>query len=1303
MSNLAVHGTELDTEESVQRDPAPLLRCVVSSREQQVNVHAMLDSGCQGYAFLDQNWARDHNVPFYPARRPFQLYGFDGDEKEDAFVRYYTRIDLRIGGHVQRDVPFYITPLAHYPIILGHAWLIKHNPRIDWSSKDVVFDSEYCRTRCNLPSEPQRQRMVLSPPTKKGLEIAQISVSACKSFARRGDCDMFVATIEDIDDALSPKESVDFLLKAPPELHDLSDVFSPQKADKLPPHRSYDHEIRLLPEAKLPYGPLYSMSREELQVLREWLDENLRKGFIRPSSSHVASPVLFVKKPGGGLRLCTDFRALNNVSEKDRYPLPLIKETLNNMKGMKYFTKIDIISAFNNVRMKEGQEFLTAIRTRYGLFESLVMPFGLTGAPATFQRFINDTLREFLDHFCSAYLDDILIYSRTREEHVQHVRAVLTELRNVGLYAKLSKCEFFVSETRFLGLIVGKDGIRMDPEKVRAIQDWKAPLNLKDVQGFLGFANFYRRFVRGYSSIVRPLVELTRKDVKFQWNEECDLAFNCLKLAFVNAPILAPFDWDREILLETDASDFVSAGVISQYDDNGILRPVAYFSKKHTCTECNYEIYDKELLAIVRCFEEWRPELEGSAFPIKVLSDHRNLEYFTTTKQLNRRQARWAEFLSRFRFKINYRPGKQGEKPDALTRRSADLPKKGDERLRFQSQVVLKRENFEIPSILPPTPPDSEPEDLPKTPKRRKRVRFKGLDPPEPEPELKSEECCINVLTRQQASQLPAAETPAPSPNLNPTSRPEREEPEIPAPQETRQSATEVVLPDEISRLYAKACQEDENMQSLMNAVREGRSKHKSVQIAQCDFRNDYLFYRDRLYVPDDDELKAALLKLFHESPAAGHPGRARTYQLLSKDYYWKGMDAYTRRWVRNCETCRRIKPSREGRRGLLQPLPVPQKVWIDLSMDFVTHLPKCDGFDAILVVVDRLSKMRHYIACRTTDNARDLAYLFKREIWRLHGTPETIVSDRGIQFVNEFWRQLCELLSVQRRLSTAYHPESDGQTERMNAVLEQHLRAYVSYMQDDWVEWLPIAEFSANSIFSETTGLSPFRAVYGYQPSLGIEPVQRSPEPIQRDVEEFVTDMNAIREYLSAQILLAQARYEETANRRRTPSRRFEAGQKVWLDTKNIKTLRPRKKLDWKNVGPFRIAEVVGPYAYRLELPPSMRIHPVFNPSLLSLASDDPLPHQRSPAPPPIEVEGETQSEVDDILDSRWDRRGRGGAARLKYLVKWTGYDDPTLEPADTIAEDVPELVVNFHRRYPEKPKPNQLPHLVSRHPPPG
>ena len=387
--------------------------------------------------------------------------------------------------------------------------------------------------------------------------------------------------------------------KLPLEVRDLVGVFSPKEADKLPPHRPYDHDIKLIDGKVPPFGPLYPMSRDELIVLKEWLMKNLANGFIVPSSSPVASPVLFVKKPGGGLRFCVDYRALNAVTVKDRYPLPLTKESLNNLKGMKYFSKIDIISAFNNLRMKEGLEYLTAFRTRFGLFESRVMPFGMTGAPATFQRFINDVLREYLDVFCTAYLDDILVYSRTRSEHVQHLRKVLEALRDAGLYAKIEKCEFFVSETTFLGIIVGKDGIRMDPAKVKTVRDWGTPTCVTDVQAFIGFANFYRRFIRDFSKIIDPMVRLTRKDVKFRWDSACELAFTRLKNAFTEAPVLAPFDWEKEVILETDASDYVSAGVLSQYGEDGILRPVAFFSKKHSVTECNYEIYDKELLAII--------------------------------------------------------------------------------------------------------------------------------------------------------------------------------------------------------------------------------------------------------------------------------------------------------------------------------------------------------------------------------------------------------------------------------------------------------------------------------------------------------------------------------------------------------------------------------------------------------------------------------------------------------------------------------------------------------------------------------
>lgn len=412
-------------------------------------------------------------------------------------------------------------------------------------------------------------------------------------------------------------------------------MFSPKEAEKLPPHRPYDHDIKLKDGQNPPWGPLYPMSRDQLQALKEWLEENLRKGFIRPSSSPVSSPVLFVSKPDGSLRLCMDYRGLNGVSVKDRYPLPLTRETLNSLKGMRYFSKIDIVAAFNNIRIKKGLEYLTAFRTKLGLFESLVMPFGLTGAPATWQRFMNDILRPYIDIFVQVYLDDILIYSRTREEHERHIRAVLQALREHQLYAKPSKCEFFKTEVKYLGFIISDEGIKMDPAKIRTIVDWKPPADVTDVKSFTGFAGFYRRWIKDFSRILAPITALERKDVPFHWTPACQQAFERLKKAFTSEPVLKHFDWDKPAVLETDASDYVCAGVLSQHDDDGILHPIAFFSKKMTPAECNYEIYDKELLAIVLCLEEWSAELKMSQHEVKVLSDHRNLEYFMSTKKLS--------------------------------------------------------------------------------------------------------------------------------------------------------------------------------------------------------------------------------------------------------------------------------------------------------------------------------------------------------------------------------------------------------------------------------------------------------------------------------------------------------------------------------------------------------------------------------------------------------------------------------------------------------------------------------------------
>ncbi|KAG0161663.1 hypothetical protein PDIDSM_2095 [Penicillium digitatum] len=893
------------------------------------------------------------------------------------------------------------------------------------------------------------------------------------------------------------------------------------------------------------------MSRNELEVLKDWIEDNLRKGFIRPSSSPAASPVLFVKKPGGGLRFCVDYRAPNAITVKDR--------TLNNLKGMKFFTKIDIISAFNNLRIAKGQEYLTAFRTRLGLFESLVMPFGLTGAPASFQRFINDTLREYLDCFCTAYLDDILIYSRTRAEHIEHVRKVLQRLREAGLFAKLSKCEFCVSETKFLGIIIGEDGIP-----------------------FIGFGNFYRRFIRDFSKVIAPLVRLTKKDVRFEWTPVCQLSFEALKKAFTSAPVLKAFDWSKEI-----------------YDDAGILHPIAFFSKKHSAAECNYEIYDKELLAIIRCFEEWRPELEGTPSPVKVITDHRNLEYFTTTKLLNAAKP-------------------DGAKPDALTRRSEDIPKEGDERLAHQSQTVLKKENLQINVTT------------------RQRNGVTTTTPPEL-PDLPEE---------------PPATAEVP-PTI--TVPPDIADPPITAAPETRVRFIENNLPEPpstIKDLLLEAYNQDKVVQSILEALDKNASRHPEITLADCERRGNYLYYRNRLYVPDNDELKAEILRLCHDKPTVGHPGRSKTYELL--------VYQYVSDWTKNCHTCRRITPAREVRQGILRQLPVPERAWQDISMDFITHLPLSYGYDAILVVVDRLTKMKHFIHCKGTCNAEEVARLYTGHVWKLHGLPNTVVSDRGPQFVAQFWKHLTKRLRITNLLSTAYHPETDGQTERANAVLEQYLRAMTGLNGSRWPN-------SLQTLITESTRVSPFYANYGFHPRIGFEPSQPASHPATRDAEKFATRMQELTEYVRAEILSAQARYEEQTNRHRAPA----------PDT---------KKLDWKNLGPFKVLEAISAHAYKLELPASMKIHPVFNVSLLQPAATNPVNGQVTEPAPPVEVEGLEEWEVEDILDSRWERRGRGGP-RLKYTVKWIGYDEPTEEPAEYL-DHAREIVRNFHRRYPHKPR---------------
>jgi len=361
-----------------------------------------------------------------------------------------------------------------------------------------------------------RNGLGLEPPGPgtKPIQIAALGGRSFRRIAHMEQLTVFSLSLYEINRALEPKKEVkhlDLVDYVPKEYHEFLPLFSEAVAKALPPHRPYDHKIPLREGFTPPFGPLYSLSKTELQALKEWLEENLSKGFIRASSSPAASSILFAKKGDGSLRLCVDYHGLNEGTIKNRYPLLLLQETLIRLSKAKYFTTLDIRGAYNLVWMAEGEEWKTAFRTRYGLFESLVMPFGLINAPADFQAQINDVHRQFLDDFCTALLDDILIYSNTLEEHKKQVYKVLKALSDAGLHLKPEKCHFHKQEVKYLGFIIRTNGVRMDTEKVSCVLDWQTPENVIDIQCFLGFTNFYRRFIRDYCKVVSPLTSLKRR------------------------------------------------------------------------------------------------------------------------------------------------------------------------------------------------------------------------------------------------------------------------------------------------------------------------------------------------------------------------------------------------------------------------------------------------------------------------------------------------------------------------------------------------------------------------------------------------------------------------------------------------------------------------------------------------------------------------------------------------------------------------------------------------------------------------
>uniref|UniRef100_A0A3B1IMZ3 Gypsy retrotransposon integrase-like protein 1 n=1 Tax=Astyanax mexicanus TaxID=7994 RepID=A0A3B1IMZ3_ASTMX len=595
---------------------------------------ALIDSGAEGN-FMKESLVQELQLRMEPLPHQLSARALDGSPIGCAPITHQTSpVILQTSFLHKERLSFFVLPVTDYAIVLGLPWLEKHDPIISWSSKEIVCWSPYCLENC-----------VTSCP----LALGSTSVE-------------------------SPDNLSSF--HVPHEYSDLALVFSKKNATKLPPHRPYGCAIDLIEGATLPKARIYPLTREEEKAMDDYITEALAQGFIRPSKSPVGSGFFFVKKKDGGLRPCIDYRGLNDITVKFAYPLPLIPTALEQFRGASFFTKLDLRSAYNLVRVREGDEWKTSFSTTKGHYEYLVMSYGLANAPSVFQCFMNDVFRDMIGQFVVVFIDDILVYSPDLNTHIRHVRLVLQRLLEYELFVKGEKCEFHLQRVEFLGYVISSSGVVMNDDKVNAVSNWPTPTTVKELQRFLGFANFYRRFIRNFSAIAAPMTALLKNSPKtLTWSNQAQASFDTLKTAFVSAPILVHPDPESPFTVEVDASETGVGAVLSQRrGDPAKLHPIAFYSHKLSSAERNYGIGDRELLAVKLALEEWRHWLEGALHPFVVLTDHKNLEYLRTAKRLNSRQARWSLFFSRFNFSITFRPGSRNTKADALSRMYATEP-----------------------------------------------------------------------------------------------------------------------------------------------------------------------------------------------------------------------------------------------------------------------------------------------------------------------------------------------------------------------------------------------------------------------------------------------------------------------------------------------------------------------------------------------------------------------------------------------------------------------------------------------------
>lgn len=1136
-SSAVVTNSTLNQIQSKNTLSLPFVQITIQGKNSSVKTYALLDTGADA-SYIDQRLAEA--IQLVPDK-PVCATGANGSNITSFSLQEPTVFQL---GSAPFSSPFIQASSLQFPVYLGMDWCEENNVVINCQERLASFTcldkpkSIDLLRREELPSNLYQFHTLNSISSQETMDI-QYEDSGIPTF-----------------------------------LASYASVFNPQESKELPPRRPYDMKINLIEGTTPPWGRIIPLSTADNNLLLDYINEELEKGFIERSTSPCSSPIFFVGKSDGSKRPCIDFRALNAITIKDRCPIPSAEALTDCLAGSQIFSKVDLKAAFNQIRIAEGHEWKTAFRTPFGLYQYKVMPFGLCNAPSTFQALMNEVLLPYLNQFVVVYLDDILIFSKSVAEHKEHLRLVLERLQSYNLFCKPSKCSFFQSQVEFLGYIVTREGFAISPSKLDAIMNWPVPKTRKALRGFIGLANYCRKFIPNFSEIILPLTNLTSNKVDFVWSEEAQSSFTLVRQAFVSPPVLIMPDMAKPFVLETDASDYAVGAVLLQLGGDDMLHPVAFFSQKHLPAERNYPVHDKELLAIIKALKHWRRYLEGTTETIQIHTDHKSLLYFTQSKLVSQRHARWILELTNFNISIHYKKGVENIVPDQLSRRP-DLAASDEEYEKLNTAIVLPQSLFinQITTFLPNIPDSYS-------------------------------------IMKSQEKDLQLAKIIKDISTNDP----------------------------ELDPLY-----------SLDNGI---------------------LYYNKAAYVPDKD-LQLQIIIGFHDSLPAGHLGYKKTLARIRPYYYWPHLPKDIKEYTSSCLVCTRNKNRPQKQKGLLNPLPIPEGPWQSLSMDYITQLPPSEDYDAILVIVDRFSKEATFCPCTSSVTASETAKMFIKYVFPHHGVPRDIVSDRGPQFTSVFWRELMTSLGVTSLYSTAYHPQTDGQTERTNQTLEQYLRCFINDIQDNWADLLPIAQFSYNSASHSSIGMSPLQANLGYNPTF--MPSLTNNFRCQ-SAEELAILINQTQFALKENLALAQERYKHHYDKKKSPQDPIFPGDQVFLASRNLPVILGSRKFRPRYIGPYQVLETIGKAAFRLQLPSHFKIHNVFHVSLLLKLRKEPPKHQAKIVPPALHIQGTPEFEVQEILASRTRN------SLQEFLVHWKGYqlEDSTWEPTANLVH-CSELVKEF------------------------